>query len=201
MRDTLGLCRPLVAVLSAAAVLAPLAACGGARDDQATAAASSTAGARASSDTLAKTLSDTAGLSTVAGALKASGLATVFDGNAPYTLLAPTDDAFGALGEAGAALKTPENAAAMAAVLRAHVLPGVVTTRDIRAALKAHPGKPLKMTTMGGSDVTFAAAGDAITVTAADGASAKLDGNETAASNGVAIPIDAVLKKVPGAKS
>jgi uncharacterized surface protein with fasciclin (FAS1) repeats len=185
------------AVLLAVAALMPLAGCGDNLGDTKEAAA--TASAPASTGTLATALTDAAGLSTVSGALKSSGLATVFDGNAPYTLLAPDDDAFGALGPAGAALRTPENAAAMATVLRAHVLPGIVTTADIRAALKARQGKPVKMTTMAGSDLTFASEGEAITVTAADGSRAKLSGPETAATNGVAIPIDAVLKKVPAA--
>lgn len=188
------------AILSvlALATLVPLAGCGEAETTADTPGEATTA---SSSATLATVLGDAAGLSTVAGALKSSGLATVFDGNAPYTLLAPDDDAFGALGSAGAALRTPENAAAMAAVLRAHVLPGVVTTADIQAALKARQGKPVKMTTMDGSDLTFASEGDGITVTAADGSRAKIAGKETTATNGVAIPVDAVLKKVPAAAS
>ena len=177
----------------AALALSPLAACGEKGGDSAAA----PAGAKSNNGTLAAAVSDAAGMTTVAGALKSSGLATVFDGNAPYTLLAPDDDAFGALGDAGAALKNPENAAAMAAVLRAHVLPGFVTRADIDAALRNAKGKPVKMTTMAGDEVTFARAGDTVSVTAPDGATAKFDGNEIAASNGVAIPIDAVLKKVP----
>jgi uncharacterized surface protein with fasciclin (FAS1) repeats len=155
------------------------------------------ANADTASGTLASAVSGAAGMTTVAGALKSSGLATVFDGNAPYTLLAPDDDAFGALGEAGAALKTPENSAAMAEVLRAHTLPGFVTRADLDAALTAAKGKPVKMKTMAGGEVSFARAGETIAVTAPDGSTAKLDGNQIAASNGVALPIDAVLKKVP----
>ena len=149
------------------------------------------------SGTLAGAVAGAAGLSTVASSLKGSGLATVFDGSAPYTLLAPTDDAFGALGEAGATLKTPENAAAMAAILREHILPGVVTLADIEAALTAAKGKPVTMKTMAGDTVTFSRAGEDLTVTAGDGSSAKIDGKPLTATNGVVIPIDAVLKKLP----
>jgi uncharacterized surface protein with fasciclin (FAS1) repeats len=177
--------------------LASLAACG--EKPAGDKAAADADNAAAASGTLASAVSGAAGMTTVAGALKSSGLASVFDGNAPYTLLAPDDDAFGALGDAGAALKTPENSAAMAAVLRAHVLPGFVTRADIDSALAAAKGKPVKMKTMAGDEVTFARAGDTVSVTAADGSTAKLDGNQIAASNGVALPIDAVLKKVPGA--
>ena len=187
--------RRLALAALAALALSPLSACGEKSDDGRAA----TADAKASNGTLAAAVAGAPGLTTVAGALKSSGLATVFDGNAPYTLLAPSDDAFGALGEAGAQLKTPENSAAMAEVLRAHVLPGFVTRADIDAALRNAKGKPVKMTTMAGDEVTFARAGDTVSVTAADGSTAKLDGQEVGASNGVAIPIDAVLKKVPHA--
>ena len=69
--------------------------------------------------------------------------------------------------------------------------------RQAELALARGKGKPVKMTTMAGEEVTFARGGDGVTVTAADGSVAKVAGKEVAASNGVAIPIDGVLKKVP----
>ena len=185
--------REHLALLAAVALL-PLAACGQKKADADGPAASS---AKISSGTLAGEIGNAAGMSTVAGALKGTGLAGILDGSAPYTLLAPDDDAFGALGEAGAALKAPENSAAMAEVLKSHILPGYLTVADIDAAIKKAQGKPVKMTTMDGAEVTFARKGEDLTVTAADGSTAKVDGKELAASNGVAIPLDAVLKKVP----
>lgn len=155
------------------------------------------AAAESSNATLAGAISGAAGLSTVSSALKGSGLAAVFDGAAPYTVLAPTDDAFGALGEAGATLKTPENSAAMAAILREHILPGVVTVADIETAVTNAKGEPVKMKTMAGGELSFSRTGEDLTVTAPDGSSAKLDGKPLSATNGVVIPIDAVLKKVP----
>lgn len=178
-------------VLAAAA----LTACGGAKSDTAVPAET----AEVSSGTLAGSVANAPGMSTVAGALKGTGLAGVFDGSAPYTLLAPDDDAFGKLGDTGKTLKAPENGAAMAEVLKAHILPGYVTVADLDAALKNAKGKPVKMTTMAGGEVSFARTGADLTVTAADGSVAKVDGKEVAASNGVAIPIDGVLKKVPAA--
>lgn len=147
--------------------------------------------------TLTGAIGGAPGMSTVAAALKSTGLATVFDGTAPYTVLVPQDDAFGKLGDAAAKLKVPENGAAMAAVLKAHVLPGYMTVGDIGAALTKAQGKPVRMTTMAGTDVTFSRAGDAVAVTAADGSAAKISGSELTAGNGVAIPIDAVLKAIP----
>jgi uncharacterized surface protein with fasciclin (FAS1) repeats len=172
--------------------LAPLAACGNEASKAETEASN-----KVSSDTLAGEIADAPGMSTIAGALKGTGLAGIFDGSAPYTLLAPDDDAFGALGETGTMLKAPENGAAMAELLKAHILPGYVTVADIDKAIKAKQGQPVKMTTMDGAEITFARNGEDLTVTAADGSTAKVDGAQLAASNGVAIPVDAVLKQVP----
>ena len=174
-------------------VTASLAACGGAKSDTAPAAEKT----EVSAGTLAGSVANAPGMTTVAAALKGTGLAGVFDGSAPYTLLAPDDDAFGKLGDTGKTLKAPENGAAMAEVLKSHILPGYVTVADLEAALARGKGKPVKMTTMAGEEVTFARGGDGVTVTAADGSVAKVAGKEVAASNGVAIPIDGVLKKVP----
>ena len=183
------ICR-LSAIILGALVLLPLAGCNKAADSTATAAQSSAA-------TLTSAIGGAPGLTTVAAALKETGLATVFDGTAPYTLLAPDDDAFGKLGASAAMLKAPENGAAMAAVLKAHILPGYVTVADINAALKAAQGKPVRMKTMSGDEVTFTRTGEELTATAADGSTANVSGSALTASNGVAIPIDTVLKKVP----
>lgn len=185
--------RSLFLTLGALA-LVPLAGCGQSADTAGTATA---AAEKPSSATLTAALGDAAGMSTIAAALKGTGLNTVFDGTAPYTLLAPEDDAFGKLGDTAKMLTAPENGAAMAEVLKAHVLPGYMTVADIDAALTNAKGKPVKMTTMAGNQVTFARSGEALTVTAADGSTATVSGKEVTASNGVAIPVDAVLKKTP----
>ena len=179
-----------------ALALAPLAACGGNADNTDPAAE---AAAPASAATLGQAIGDTAGMATIAAALKSSGLATVFDGAAPYTVLAPTDDAFGKLGDAGSQLRAPENSAALTAVLRDHILPGYLVPQDIEAALVRSDGKPVKLTTLGTGEVSFARDGSAISVTAADGTVGRIDGKALTARNGVAIPVDTVLKKLPDA--
>ncbi len=185
--------RRLIVTALASAALAAVSGCG----ESSTAEKQQAAESGAASGTLAGAISGAAGLSTVSSSLKGSGLAAVFDGTAPYTVLAPTDDAFGALGEAGATLKTPENSAAMAAILREHILPGYMTVADIDNALKNAKGEAVKMKTMAGDELTFARDGTELTVTAADGSSARVDGEPLTATNGVVIPIDAVLKKLP----
>lgn len=175
-----------------AALLAGLSACGSGSEETTAASA-----AKSADGTLATALSDAPGMTTVSTALKSTGLSNVFDGGAAYTILAPDDDAFGALGAAGTGLQQPENSAAMAAILRDHILPGYLTVADIDSALKASGGKPVKMKTMGDTEVSFSREGNALVVSMPDGARAKVDGAGLVASNGVVIPLDAVLHKLP----
>jgi uncharacterized surface protein with fasciclin (FAS1) repeats len=128
--------------------------------------------------------------------LKSTGLNGVFSGKGDYTLLAPTETAFAALGEKGAELKAPDQKAVLAAVLRSHVVPGTLTTADIDKAIDANGGKAISMRTMGKGSVKFARSGSQLTVTADDGSSAKLAAAGLSAKNGTVLPIDAVLKKL-----
>ena len=146
-------------------------------------------------DTLAAAISDADGLTVVASALGNSGLAQVFDGAGSYTIFAPNDAAFEALGETGAALREPGQSAAMAAVLRDHIVPGYLTPADIESAIEAQGGA-VKVETMGDHALTFTRADDGIRVTSDDGSAAMLTGDALKARNGVAIALDGVLKKV-----
>ena len=146
-------------------------------------------------DTLAAAISDADGLTVVASALGNSGLAQVFDGAGSYTIFAPNDAAFEALGETGAALREPGQSAAMAAVLRDHIVPGYLTPADIESAIEAQGGA-VKVETMGDHTLTFTGEGEVVTVTGEDGATAQFAGDALRASNGVAIPLDAVLRKL-----
>ena len=153
------------------------------------------ASAEPSDDTLAEALSGADDMSAVASALGDSGLAQVFDGAGSYTIFAPNDAAFDKLGEAGNALREPGQTAAMAAVLRDHIVPGYLTPADIEAALEAQDGR-VKVETMGDHTLTFTRSGDGIMVTSEDGSRAMLTGTSLKASNGVAIALDGVLKKL-----
>jgi uncharacterized surface protein with fasciclin (FAS1) repeats len=153
------------------------------------------ASAEPTDDTLATAISDADDLSVVASALGDSGLAQVFDGAGSYTIFAPNDAAFEALGETGAALREPGQRAAMAAVLRDHIVPGYLTPTDIEAAIEAQGGR-VKVETMGDHSLTFSRADGGVRVTSEDGSAAMLTGDALKARNGVAIALDGVLKKV-----
>ena len=176
--------RPLAALAALALLAVP--ACSG--ED-----AGEPAETEPSSDTLAEAISRADGLGAVASALGETGLAQVFDGAGSYTLFAPNDAAFEALGETGEALREPDQRAAMAAVMRDHIVAGYLTPEDIESALEAQGGS-VEVATMGEHTLTFTRADGGIRVTSENGASAMLGSPALMANNGVAIPLDGVLK-------
>ena len=156
------------------------------------------AAVKPSNDTLAALVSRTSDLSVVSATLKDAGLAQVFDSTAAYTLLAPRDAAFDSLGDEGKALRSPEQRPAMVAVLRDHIVPGYLTPADIANAVKLDPDGKVAMKTMGGHTLTFTSKDGTITATSQDGVSVHFAGDPLLASNGVAIPVDALAVKVGG---
>jgi uncharacterized surface protein with fasciclin (FAS1) repeats len=184
------------ALAAAVAIALGLAACSG--GDQAGDQAAET---EVSDENLARVIAGNSDLVSASQALGETGLTQVFEGAAAYTFLAPTDEAFDKLGAASADLRSPEQRPAMAAILRDHIVPGYLTPDDIRNAIELADDQSVKMKTMGGHTMTFAADGDAITVTAEDGATARFTGDALRASNGVAIPVDGVLKTADEAQT
>ena len=104
--------------------------------------------------------------STLVAAVQAAGLVDTLKGDGPFTVFAPTNDAFAKL-PAGTVenLLKPENKDQLVAVLTYHVLPGKVMASDIA-------GKTLSTATVQGSmvdiDATNGVMIDGATVTAAD---------------------------------
>src|SRR6185295_8088787 len=119
---------------------------------------------------------------TLAAALEAAGLIHALKGNGPFTVFAPTDEAFAKLpaGTVEALLK-PENKEKLKAVLLYHVVPGNVTADQVTKlngrSVKTLQGSSIKVTTSHGVRV------DNANVTQTD----------IKASNGVIHVIDTVL--------
>lgn len=173
---------------AALAVLPLVAACGQAgQEDQ-----SVQATKEEKASTLAGALNSEGNMTKLQGALAKSELTGVFDGPGSYTLLAPNDAAFAALGEEGEALLDEEQHPLLVGLLREHMLPGHVTPELIAEAIKAKGG-PVTMTTLGNGKLTFTQDGDSISVSLEDGTTASFTGTPIATSNGVLIPLDAVL--------
>lgn len=175
--------------LASAALLA-LSGCSGPADQ------TDSAGVNKSTSSLAETIAGDAELKTLAAGLKSTGLDGVFSGQGDYTVLAPTESAFSALGNKMDGLTASEQTPVLAAVLRGHVIPGTLTADDIAKAIDANDGKPISMRTMGTGSVSFARNGSDLNIIADDGSTAKLAGAGLTASNGAVLPISAVLKKL-----
>ncbi len=91
---------------------------------------------------------------TLAKALQAAGLIDTLKGKGPFTVFAPTDEAFAKL-PAGTVeeLLKPENKSKLVAILTYHVVSGEVKANDVvkLTSAKTVNGAPLKITTMGRS--------------------------------------------------
>src|ERR1700727_3858998 len=103
---------------------------------------------------------------TLVAAVKAAGLVDTLEGPGPFTVFAPTNEAFDKLpaGTVDTLLK-PENKDKLTAVLTYHVVPGHYTAEDIGGKIDQMGGK-LMLNTVQGEPLTFARSGKShITVT------------------------------------
>ena len=130
---------------------------------------------------------------TLVAAVKAAGLVDTLQGAGPFTVFAPTNDAFGKLpaGTVDTLLK-PENKDALVGVLTYHVVPGRYTAKDIMTMIKKDGGKTT-LKTVEGEDLTFEAKDGALWVWDSKGDAAKITIKNVMQSNGVIHVIDTVL--------
>jgi uncharacterized surface protein with fasciclin (FAS1) repeats len=137
--------------------------------------------ARASNQDIVDTAVSAGQFKTLAAALKAADLVATLKGPGPFTVFAPTDEAFAKL-PAGTVenLLKPENKAKLTAILTYHVVPGAVRAEQVTKLDQAKTvnGAMVKVTTKGGK------------VTINDATVVKAD---TAASNGIIHVIDKVI--------
>lgn len=135
---------------------------------------------RAQDKNIVQLASGTESLSTLVTAVKAAGLVETLSGKGPFTVFAPTNDAFDALPE-GVLVKLlkPENKDKLVAVLTYHVVSGNVKSTDLKDGMEAATVQ-----------------GDNIKVDLSDGAKindANVVSADINASNGVVHVIDKVI--------
>jgi len=118
-------------------------------------------------------------LTTFAKAIEAAGLTDTLKDAGPYTIFAPTDEAFAKL-PAGTLDSLMGNKEELKKLLLHHVVFGKVTAKDVAAMQSAK--------TMDGSSLKITAAGDKVTIE-----NAKVVQPDIAASNGMIHAIDTVL--------
>ncbi len=130
---------------------------------------------------------------TLVAAVKAAGLVDTLEGAGPFTVFAPTNEAFARLpaGTVETLLK-PENKQMLTTVLTYHVVPGHLTEADIDAKIKDGGGKAM-MKTVQGEDLMFSRAAGHIWVTDVKGNKAEVTIPNVMQSNGVIQVINKVL--------
>jgi uncharacterized surface protein with fasciclin (FAS1) repeats len=131
--------------------------------------------------------------STLVAAVKAADLVSVLNSEGPFTVFAPTNDAFAKLPDGTiATLLKPESKETLTAVLTYHVVKGKFLAADVIAAIKKNNGNFTIPTVQGGKLIASLKGGNVI-LTDAAGNSSTIIMTDVAASNGVIHAIDSVV--------
>ena len=130
---------------------------------------------------------------TLVAAVKAAGLVDTLSGPGPFTVFAPTNEAFAKLpsGTVDSLLK-PENKDKLVAVLTYHVVPGRMSAKDLMDAAKKAGGQA-KIKTVEGDELTVSAKGSPLMIWDSKGNVSKVTNQNVFQSNGVIQVLDSVL--------
>lgn len=130
---------------------------------------------------------------TLVAAVKAADLVATLKSKGPFTVFAPTNDAFAKL-PAGTVetLIKPENKAKLTGILTYHVVAGALDAKAVIAAIKKGKGKAV-LTTVAGGKLTAAIENGKVVITDENGGKATVTATDLKASNGIVHVIDAVL--------
>ena len=130
---------------------------------------------------------------TLVAAVKAAGLVPTLKGAGPFTVFAPTNEAFAALpaGTVDTLLK-PENKPALTKVLTYHVVAGKMDTAALAKAIDAGGGKAT-LTEVSGGTLIATKSGTLIMLTDESGGMAHVTIPDVVQSNGVIHVVDKVL--------
>ena len=130
---------------------------------------------------------------TLVAAVKAAGLVPTLSSKGPFTVFAPTNEAFAKL-PAGTipTLLKPENKATLAKILTYHVVAGHVTAANLVALIKKGHGKAVVKTVQGES-LTVKPYGKSLEIIDAKGGVSHVTIADVMQSNGVIHVVDTVL--------
>ena len=124
--------------------------------------------------------------STLVAAVQAADLVDTLSGDGPFTVFAPTNEAFDALPDGTLdTLLDPANKDQLAAILTYHVVAGKVMAADLSDGQEVE--------TVQGGTLTVGIDGDAVTLTDENGATVNVTATDIEASNGVIHVIDGVV--------
>lgn len=130
---------------------------------------------------------------TLVAAVKAAGLVDTLEGPGPFTVFAPTNEAFAKLpaGTVDTLLK-PENKDQLVKILTYHVVAGKVSSKDLVKLIKSGGGKAMLKTVAGGT-LTASLQGSKVVLTDEKGGTATVTIADVYQSNGIIHVVDAVL--------
>ncbi len=112
----------------------------------------------------------------------------------PFTILAPTNEAFNALTEAQlSSFQNYREKAFLASVLKSHIISGNFDSATLVQEIKKNRGN-LSLTTLSGAELKLSKKGSDIIVTDENGTKAKIGKSDINASNGVVHLVDVVLQ-------
>lgn len=140
----------------------------------------------AATATIAAALPTLPNRATLAKLVTAAGLSTTLAGPGPFTVFAPSDEAFTRL-PAGAldTLMKPEAKPTLATILKYHVVAGAVTSDQLKAQITSGGGKAV-LTTLAGQPLTASVGPNGnIELTDVAGSKAYVDTADVKATNGV----------------
>ncbi len=131
---------------------------------------------------------------TLVAAVKAAGLVKTLEGAGPFTVFAPTNEAFAKLPEGTVdTLLKPENKAKLTAILTYHVVAGKLTFNKLAEKIKADGGSAT-LKTVNGKDLTVMMNGPHnIVIKDEKGNVATISTYDVIQSNGVIQVVDSVL--------
>ena len=130
---------------------------------------------------------------TLVAAVKAAGLVETLEGTGPFTVFAPTNEAFDKLpkGTVETLLK-PENKAMLTSILTYHVISGMIDSKSLMDMITKNGGTYSAKTIQGG-ELKFMMKGKDLIVTDEKGGMAKVTIKDVYQKNGVIHVIDTVL--------
>ena len=130
---------------------------------------------------------------TLVAAVKQAQLVDTLSGPGPFTVFAPTDQAFSVVPEATVnSLMVDSNRAALQKVLTYHVVPGRITAADLVAMISAGNGTAM-VKTVEGEDLTFRMQGGNVMIMGKGGSAATVTQADVMQSNGVIHVVNGVL--------
>lgn len=197
--------RRMIALLPIVALVG-LGGCGRGRDERAAPATPSTAStpveapapapmdqAMAPTRTILDNAAATASLSSFVAAVRAAGLSTTLASPGPYTVFAPSNEAFGRLAPGVLdQLLQPANRDSLVRVIRFHMVPGTVGVAELQRRIAAGNGTATLMTVQG-EPLTVTMTQSVITLTDAGGNKSYVEAGDLAQANGVVHIVNGVL--------